>query len=286
MSGVTEVRLYCNTIDTVPTNYTNVTAAVLNSSTKDHATGVKRNLDGAATVSGLDPGTNYFWVELVDARGNTAGPQSIGHVRIRHNIDTKLVEHGNNIVAEGDMVLFSGSNSCARFADIAEEGGGYGEFVRSGTWSMTFWIIPLVDLSGEIRFLVLRELDVGLLIHSNKQLYSNVFNEPQLSLTENTWYFFALSVDDYRWAMHTNANEPPGGCALVSTSLGEWNNSSLDSNTMFIGANNGRGASPDCSRLARFWDGYATKVTIDDRRLNRDEATAIYNLSKPHVLVY
>jgi predicted phage tail protein len=77
MSGVTEVRLYRNTIDTVPTNYNNVTAAVLNSSTKNHATGVKRYLDGVTTVSGLDPGTTYyFWVELIDARGNTAGPQS------------------------------------------------------------------------------------------------------------------------------------------------------------------------------------------------------------------
>jgi hypothetical protein len=42
MSGVSEVRLYRNTIDTVPTSYTNVTAAMLNSSTKNHATGVKR----------------------------------------------------------------------------------------------------------------------------------------------------------------------------------------------------------------------------------------------------
>jgi hypothetical protein len=40
MSGVTEVRLYRNTVDEVPAEYTNVTAAVLNSSLKDHATGV------------------------------------------------------------------------------------------------------------------------------------------------------------------------------------------------------------------------------------------------------
>jgi hypothetical protein len=92
MSGVTEVRLYRNTVDEVPPEYTNVTAAVLNASLKDHATGVKRYLDGATTVSGLDPGTNYFWVELIDARGNTAGPQPIGHVRIRHNMGTKMVD--------------------------------------------------------------------------------------------------------------------------------------------------------------------------------------------------
>jgi hypothetical protein len=78
MSGVTEVGLYRNAIDTVPTSYPNVIAAVLNSSTKDHATGIKRYLDGAATVSGLDPGTHYFWVELIDARGNTAWPQPAG----------------------------------------------------------------------------------------------------------------------------------------------------------------------------------------------------------------
>jgi hypothetical protein len=78
MSGVIEVRLYRNTVDEVPAEYTNVTAAVLNSSTKNHATGVKRYLDGVTTVSGLDPGINYFWVELIDARGNTAGPQPAG----------------------------------------------------------------------------------------------------------------------------------------------------------------------------------------------------------------
>ena len=59
MSGVTEVRLYRNTIDMVPTSYTNVTAAVLNSSTKNHATGVKRYLDGVTTVDGLAGGTTY-----------------------------------------------------------------------------------------------------------------------------------------------------------------------------------------------------------------------------------
>jgi hypothetical protein len=78
MSGVTEVRLYRNTVNAVPSDYTNITAAALNSSTKDHATGVKRYLDGSATVSGLDPGTHYFWVELVNACGNTVGPQPAG----------------------------------------------------------------------------------------------------------------------------------------------------------------------------------------------------------------
>jgi hypothetical protein len=78
MSGVTEVRLYRKTVDEVPAEYTNVTAVVLISSTKNHATGVKRYLDGVTTVSGLDPGTNYFWVELIDTRGNTAGPQPAG----------------------------------------------------------------------------------------------------------------------------------------------------------------------------------------------------------------
>ena len=78
MSGVTEVRLYRNTVDEVPAEYTNVTAAVLNSSTKNHATGVKRYLDGVTTADGLAGGTNYFWVELIDARGNTAGPQPVG----------------------------------------------------------------------------------------------------------------------------------------------------------------------------------------------------------------
>jgi hypothetical protein len=79
MSGVTEVRLYRNIVDAVPADYTDVTAAVLDSAATDHGAGIKRYLDGAATVSGLGGGTtNYFWVELIDARGNTAGPQPAG----------------------------------------------------------------------------------------------------------------------------------------------------------------------------------------------------------------
>jgi hypothetical protein len=35
-------------------------------------------LDGVTTADGLAGGTNYFWVELIDARGNTAGPQPVG----------------------------------------------------------------------------------------------------------------------------------------------------------------------------------------------------------------
>jgi predicted KAP-like P-loop ATPase len=96
MSGVTEVRLYRNTVDAVPADYANVTAAVLKSAATDHGTGIKRYLDGAATVGPLEGGTHYFWVELIDARGNTAGPQPVGDVRIRHNIlDANLVDHGN-----------------------------------------------------------------------------------------------------------------------------------------------------------------------------------------------
>jgi hypothetical protein len=201
MSGFTEVRHYRNTVDEVPAEYTNVTAAVLNSSTKNHATGVKRYLDGVTTVSGLGGGTHYFWVELIDARGDTGGAQPVGHVHIRHDLDMKLVDHGNNIVAEADLVLFNGSNSYARFADIGEAGVDYCEFVRSGTWSMTFWIKPLVDPSEEIRFLVMRELDVGLVILSNKQLVSFAFDDIGFNLTKDAWYFFALSVDDYRWTI-------------------------------------------------------------------------------------
>jgi hypothetical protein len=35
-------------------------------------------LDGVTTVSGLDHGTHYFWVELIDTSGNTGGPQPAG----------------------------------------------------------------------------------------------------------------------------------------------------------------------------------------------------------------
>jgi hypothetical protein len=79
MSGTTEVRLYRNTVDEVPAEYTDITSAVLNSGTTDHAAGIERYLGGVAKVGGLDFDTTYyFWVELVDARGNTAGPQPAG----------------------------------------------------------------------------------------------------------------------------------------------------------------------------------------------------------------
>jgi hypothetical protein len=276
MSGVTEVRLYRNTVDEVPAEYTNVTAAVLNSSTKNHATGVKRYLDGVTTADGLAGGTNYFWVELIDARGNTAGPQPVGDVHIRHEIlDTKIVEHGNNIVAEGDMILFNGSSSYARFADIGEEGVDYGEFVRSGTWSMTFWIKPLVHPSDEIRFLVLRQDGIGIMHITNERLGSYALTPTLFSLTKDTWHFFAFSVEDHHWTMHRSID----GLPLESAYIGEWNISSMYSNRMFIGANNGGGATPDSA--AFWWDGYATKVTIDNRPLTGEEVTAIYNATNP-----
>jgi hypothetical protein len=59
MSGVTEVRLYHNTDDTVPAEYTNVTAAMLSSSLHDHATGIKPYIDGVATLGGLAGITTY-----------------------------------------------------------------------------------------------------------------------------------------------------------------------------------------------------------------------------------
>jgi hypothetical protein len=65
----------CSRHNEVPAEYTNTTVAVLNSSLKDHATGLNRYLDGVVTVDGLRDGTHDSWVERIDARGNTAGPQ-------------------------------------------------------------------------------------------------------------------------------------------------------------------------------------------------------------------
>jgi hypothetical protein len=79
MSGVTKVRLYRNTIHNVLENFINITAAVLNSSTKDHTTGMEMFLDGVATVDGHQGDITYcFWVEVIDTRGNTSGPHMIG----------------------------------------------------------------------------------------------------------------------------------------------------------------------------------------------------------------
>ena len=211
-------------------------------------------------------------MELIDARGNTAGPQPVGDVHFRHDLDMKLVEHGNNIVAEGDTIKFNGSSSYVRFVDINEAGVDYGDFVRSGTWSMTFWIKPLVDTSQEIRFLVFRQDGIGITHITNRALNSLALTELALNLTENTWHFFTLSVDDHHWTLHTSIN----GLALESTYLGEWNISSMASNRMFIGVNND-GRSGPSPWTPRWWNRYATKVTIDNRPLTGEEATAIYN---------
>jgi hypothetical protein len=82
MSRVTLVRLYRITVDELPLEYTNVAAVVLNSSLKDNATGIKRYLDGVATLIGQAGGTTYyFFVELIDARSKTAIRNRLGAAR-------------------------------------------------------------------------------------------------------------------------------------------------------------------------------------------------------------
>jgi hypothetical protein len=68
--------------------------------------------------------------------------------------------------------------------------------------------------------------------------------------------------------------------ALESTYLGEWNISSMASNRMFIGVNNDGRSGPNPSS-PRWWNGYATKITIDNRPLTGEEVTAIYNATNP-----
>ena len=87
-----------------------------------------------------------------------------------------------------------------------------------------------------------------------------------------------MSVDDHHWTMHTSIN----GLAFTTTYLGEWNISSMESNQMFFGVNNGGGTVP-YGPFAFWWDGYARKVTIDNRPLTGEEVTAIYNSTNPNV---
>jgi hypothetical protein len=123
---------------------------------------------------------------------------------------------------------------------------------------------------------VFRKEDLGLITVANTGLHAFHLNGLQISLTENTWHFFALSVDEHHWTMHASTN----GSALVSTYLGdEWNISSMESNRMFIGVNKGWGTNP--YRDGYWWDGYTTKDTMDDRPVTGEEATAIYNSSNP-----
>jgi hypothetical protein len=199
-------------------------------------------------------------------------PSPASDTKVSDIVDANLVEYGNNIVAEGDTVKFNGSSSYTRFADIGDDGVDYGQFVRSGTWSMTFWIKPMVDTSQEIRFLVLRRsADVDVFMITNKGLFTSNFGDTQLSLTENTWHFFTLSVEDHHWTIHTSIN----GSGLTSTFLGEWNISSMASNQMFFGVNNGGGTVP-YGPFAFWWDGYASNITIHDHPLTAGEAKAIH----------
>eukprot|EP00873_Tetraselmis_striata_P039772 jgi/Tetstr1/460036/TSEL_005356.t1 len=81
MSGFSEIRLYQNTTNTVPTGtYTVVTSDFIDSATATIAQNASYEYeDGQKTVSGLSPGTAYwFWVELIDSAGNSSGIQPIG----------------------------------------------------------------------------------------------------------------------------------------------------------------------------------------------------------------
>eukprot|EP00873_Tetraselmis_striata_P001689 jgi/Tetstr1/421953/TSEL_012852.t1 len=81
MSGFSEIRLYQNTANTVPTGtYTVVTSDFIDSATATIAQNASYAYeDGVKTVSGLSPGTTYwFWVEFIDSAGNSSGIQPIG----------------------------------------------------------------------------------------------------------------------------------------------------------------------------------------------------------------
>jgi hypothetical protein len=287
MNGFQEVRLFVTATDAQPAvgsnTFTNVLPQLLDDDGPDTGTDVTPGevysyLHRSAVVSGLDPGTYYFWVEAIDTVGNSSGVHRVGShavLHVRHSLDTNLLDHGNNLVAEGDAIKFNGSNSYARFADIGEEGVNYGEYVRTGTWSMTFWIKPLVEPSQEMRFLVLRQNNVGITHLTNRGLLSLALTQTPFDLTKDTWHFFAFSVDDHHWTMHKSIN----GLALDAAYVGQWNVSSLTSNRMFLGANNGGDTRPDTN--AFWWDGYARKVTIDNRALTGEEVTTIYNTTKP-----
>jgi hypothetical protein len=244
----------------------------------------ERYLDGVIRHTWLDPGTTYyFWVEVVDARGDTGGgPQSIGRVRTRPTVDMQIVEHGPDIAREGDVLRFNGSSSYVHFADMAFAGGAvdYGDCTRSGNWSMTFWIKPLVDPSQNIRFLVIKNRDPLQFINiTNNGLQSDRLTNTETDLTYNTWYFFAVSVEDHKWTLHANADSPMS-LTLTTRDLGTWDTSGMPSNRMFIGVNNNGTAGPSSWRPS-WWDGYATRVHIYDLPMTAAVATATYNSSRP-----
>jgi hypothetical protein len=164
MSDVGEIRLYHNTVDSVPAGYTDITNDVITSSTKtNEECGIKRYLNGVAALNGLRGATIYYlWVELIDSRGNSSGPLSIGvcTTTARLITDANMVQYGNNIVQEGDFMRFNGNNSYVRFADMTPSWVDYGNYVRSGSWCMTFWIKSITG-ANDRKLLSLRQENIG-----------------------------------------------------------------------------------------------------------------------------
>lgn len=69
-SGIGEVRLYRNTVNTIPGSFFDVTSEFDIGTTSDSASLLR---------TGLKPGTTYwYWAEALDVNGNTSGIQFIG----------------------------------------------------------------------------------------------------------------------------------------------------------------------------------------------------------------
>ena len=77
-SGIGEVRLYHNSVNTIPIGvYEDITSSFTAGATLG---------TGGLTKGDLDPGTQYwFWVELIDGAGNASAILPLGSITVQQN---------------------------------------------------------------------------------------------------------------------------------------------------------------------------------------------------------
>ena len=82
MSGFQQIRLYQNTVNTIPGSFTDITSVTSTAQSQTVNPGVLYDYnDCLKQVGSLSAGTEYwFWVECIDVEGNSSGIQSLGSI--------------------------------------------------------------------------------------------------------------------------------------------------------------------------------------------------------------
>lgn len=140
MSGFSEIRLYQNTTSSIPVGvYTDVTADVIGSAMPMSLGPTLYDYDNAIkTVTGLAPGTQYwFWIELIDAEGNSGGIQPLGS-----HTTTAAVSDDVWLFYSAGAVGASGYHCINQFYYSGSAGTG-------GTYSLNYAHVTLYDVGEE-----------------------------------------------------------------------------------------------------------------------------------------